>query len=118
MKFLANENFPYPSIKLLRDKELYVKSVNEERKGITDKEVIDIAKQENLVILTFDKDYGELIFRYGMPDPPSVVFFRYKGNNPSFAGNRLINLLSNGSIRISKSFIIVEENDIRQRQYG
>jgi len=37
MKFLANENFPFPSIKFLRNKGFDVISISEELSGISDK---------------------------------------------------------------------------------
>ena len=117
MKFLANEYFPIPSIKILRKTGIEVKSIIEDFQGISDRQVIEIAKQENLIILTFDKDYGELIFRLGAESPPSVVFFRHKGNNPEFAGNLLSNLIGENKIHLEKTFTVIEEHNIRQRQY-
>ncbi len=51
--FLANENFPRPSIKLLREKGFEIKSIQEEFPGIPDEIVMDIASEMNLIILTF-----------------------------------------------------------------
>lgn len=59
--FLANENFPYPSIRLLRQKGAKVISIQEISAGIDDRDVIRKALALNLIILTFDKDYDELI---------------------------------------------------------
>ena len=56
--FLANENFPKPSIYLLREKGVSVRSISEEMPGISDENVSSIAKFEGIIILTFDKDYG------------------------------------------------------------
>ena len=61
MKFLADENFPAPSIKLLRTKGYEILSVSESFPGITDFEVIQKAKANDSIILTFDKDYGEIM---------------------------------------------------------
>lgn len=58
--FLANENFPGPSIKLPRENGLKVKSIQEEFPEISDESVMNIATEMNLIILTFDSDYGEL----------------------------------------------------------
>ena len=58
MMFLANENFPRPSIELLRDSGINVKSIQEEFQGISDDIVINIATELDLIILTFDSDYG------------------------------------------------------------
>ncbi len=82
MFFLANENFPGPSTIILREKGFNIKSIQEDSPGIPDEDVIQIALDLNLIILTFDGDYGELIFKYSSNNPPSVVFFREKGNMP------------------------------------
>jgi len=116
--WLANENFPRPSILLLRTHGYSVKSIQEESPGISDEEVIIVASQNNLIILTFDRDYGELIFRYSLSNPPAVIYFREKGNTPLFAGTVLFNLLSKGDIQFAKTFTVIEENNIRQRFYN
>jgi predicted nuclease of predicted toxin-antitoxin system len=115
--FLANENFPRPSTIILREKGFIVKSIQEDSSGITDPEVIEIALTLNLIILTFDSDYGELIFKYAKDNPPSVVYFREKGNQPEFAALALMSLLTNTSIQLLGAFTVVEVNNIRQRFY-
>jgi hypothetical protein len=115
--FLANENFPKPSIILLRNAGFVIKSIQEELPGISDDEVVSIASGLNLIILTFDSDYGELIFRYYKNTPPAVVYFREKGSDPLFAGRLLIDLLSKPNISIINAFTVVEEKNIRQRFY-
>jgi predicted nuclease of predicted toxin-antitoxin system len=69
MRFLANENFPAPSIRLLKELGIEVKSISENSPGIVDEKVIQIAQKEKRIILTFDKDYGELIFRQHSESP-------------------------------------------------
>lgn len=82
MKFLANENFPFPNILLLRRAGYNILSISELDPGIADNAVIGKAVAEERIILTFDKDYGEIIFKHGVKKPPAVVFFRFKGENP------------------------------------
>jgi len=115
--FLANENFPRPSTLLLREHGISVKSIQEDNPGISDEEVIEIALKLNLIILTFDRDYGALIFKYSKDNPPSVVFFREKGITPEFAGLSLLSLLGNSEILLSETFTVIEVNNIRQRFY-
>jgi len=74
--FLANENFPRPSTVLLRESGFTVKSIQEDCPGIMDAEVMKIAIENNLIILTFDSDYGELIFKYAKDNPQSSIFQR------------------------------------------
>lgn len=113
--FLANENFPRPCPIILRENGFAVKSIQEDSPGISDQEVIKIALGLNLIILTFDRDYGEIIFRYSKVNPPAVVFFREKGNVPEFAGLSLLALLANHNITLSGAFTVIEINNIRQR---
>ena len=115
--FLANENFPRPSTIILRENGFDVKIIHENFQCIEDSEVIQISIELNLIILTFDGDYGELIFKYAKDNPPSVVFFREKGNTPEFAASSLISLLANKDISLSDAFTVVEANNIRQRFY-
>lgn len=57
MKVLADENVPRGIIKLLRQEGFDIVSVDEENKGIEDREVLELAEKENMKILTFDTDF-------------------------------------------------------------
>ena len=63
MIFVANENIPLDSIDLLRENHHNVISIKEQTPGISDVTVLNLAKENNAIILTFDKDCGEMIFR-------------------------------------------------------
>lgn len=115
--FLANENFPKPSVILLRNNGYVVKFIAEDSPGITDIEVIEITNKLDYIILTFDKDYGELIFKHSKDNPPAVVFFREKGNDPNFPGEVLVSLLKSAAIFFNNGFTVIETNSIRQRFY-
>lgn len=115
--FLANENFPAPSIQLIRNSNYKVLSIQENCPGILDEEVLQIAIDNTLIILTFDKDYGELIFRYKIMNPPAVVFFREKGQSPIFAGEFLVSTLQSASMNFENAFTVIEKQNIRQRHY-
>lgn len=117
MKFLANENFPKPSIDLIRNFGCTVISIASSYSGISDHEVVQLALQKDLIILTFDKDYGEIIFKEKIPVPPSVTFFRHKGADNQFAGDAICTLLESNQIRLNNHFTVIEENGIRQRSY-
>jgi len=66
-----------------------------------------LALELNLIILTFDSDYGELIFKYAKDNPPAVVYFREKENNPRFAASSLISLLTNSRFTLKGAFTVV-----------
>jgi len=72
---------------------------------------------DNLIILTFDKDYGEIIFKLGEENPPAVIFFRFKGDDPEKAGQLLLDLVENRNLKVENKFTVIEKENIRQRTY-
>ena len=116
MRFLANENFLYPSIKVLRENGLEIFSIGEESSGISDIEVLKRAVSEELIILTFDRDYGELLFKYHLEAPPAIVYFRNKGLDPKDAARFLLDILQKSEIEIQNMFTVISEDGIRQRK--
>jgi predicted nuclease of predicted toxin-antitoxin system len=72
MQLIADENFPLISIRLLRQAGYDISSVTEDSSGIEDTEVLARAVNEQRIILTFDRDYGELIYRFRLPAPKGV----------------------------------------------
>ncbi len=65
MRFLADENFPVPSIRRLRAAYHDVAAIIEDSPGVEDTVVLARAVSEGRYLLTLDRDYGELIFRRG-----------------------------------------------------
>jgi len=74
--FLVNENFPAPSVAKLRLAGCDVLSIAESYSGMDDSGVLSLAARESRWLVTFDRDYGELIFARGLNSPPAVILFR------------------------------------------
>jgi len=62
IKFLANVNIERPIIEFLSAKGIDVKSVVNINKYMTDDNVCELANREQRIILTNDKDFGEIVF--------------------------------------------------------
>ena len=65
MKYLADENVPFSSITYLKAKGYDIKAIGVDDPSITDEQVMAIAIDEDRTIITYDSDYGELIFKHG-----------------------------------------------------
>ncbi len=115
MRFLANENFPLPSVRLLREAGYNIASVTEDSPGVEDTEVLTRAVNEQRVILTFDSDYGELIYRFRLPSPTGVIYLRFRPQTPEEPATLLLNLLQIEELQFEKRFTVVERSNIRQR---
>jgi len=115
MRFLANENFPLTSVRILRTTGYDIISITEESPGIKDDHVLEFALNEQRIILTFDRDYGELIYRFKKPCPMGVIYFRYVPLTPEQPAQDLLLLLNNKDLILEQRFTVVESNQIRQR---
>jgi predicted nuclease of predicted toxin-antitoxin system len=108
MKFVANENFPRPSIEFLRNNNIEIKSIAQLSPGITDEQVMNLAIQEGLIILTHDSDYGELIFKYGFKPQEGVIYFKLFDFQPADPGKMLLQLLEK-DLTFKNSLTVIDE---------
>ncbi len=115
MRFLANENFPLASVYRLREAGHDVRAVAEEMPGERDEHVLALASQENLILLTFDRDYGDLIYRRGMPSPRGVVHFRFVPADHQEPADTVLGLEQVKGLRLEDRYTVVEPPRIRQR---
>ena len=76
MRVLANENIPGESIEALRAVGLDIAWIRTDAPGASDAEVLRRASQEGRILLTLDKDFGELAFRSGLPATSGIVLLR------------------------------------------
>ena len=115
MRFLANENFPVRSVIRLRDAGYDVAYGSEDAPGAEDSLVLERAVIEGRIILTFDRDYGELIYRRRMAVPIGVVYFRYFPTTPEEPADVLLRLLSVERLSLEGYFTVLEPTQLRQR---
>ena len=83
MKFLADENFPRPAVRALREQGIEVAWVSEDCPGSIDEDILARCTNHQLTLLTLDKDFGELVFHRGLPAECGVILFRVDAESPS-----------------------------------
>ena len=117
MKLLANENFPLPAILLLRSLGYDVTSIGEDYAGISDEYVMNIAETEQRVILTFDRDYGELIYKHNYKPKKGVVYLRLDKYEPDEPGIIVHKLFEEYKIETERTLTVFDGLMVRQRKY-
>ncbi len=65
MNLLADESVDQPIVERLRSDGFSVISITEQSPGIPDDAVLDLANDADALLLTADKDFGELVYRQG-----------------------------------------------------
>jgi len=62
LQFLADESLEYTLILHIRQQGFDIQAISETLSSISDEEILEIAIREKRVILTNDKDFGDLVF--------------------------------------------------------
>lgn len=117
MKFLANENIPFSSITYLKSQGIDIKSIGVDNPSITDREVMEIAIKEDRIIITYDSDYGELIFKLGYSPEAGVIYIRPQPKSPLETAEIISKLISNENLSFGRSLTVVDSKNIRQKKY-
>lgn len=114
MRILANENFPGPLITTLRGRGHDVVAVKEVMRGADDRAVLQKAQAETRILVTFDKDFGELAFRFGLPAQGGVILFRLSGSKPELDNARALAAMESRA-DWAGHFAVVTDDRIRMR---
>jgi predicted nuclease of predicted toxin-antitoxin system len=112
MRVLANENFPGEAVEALRSRGHDVAWVRTDSPGSSGEAVIRRAKAEARVLITFDKDFGELAFRSGLSSPSGVILFRISQDSPSHVARVSVAVLER-PINWAGKLPVVQEGGIR-----
>lgn len=115
MKIHADESVDNEIVLRLRRDGHDVGYVAEMSPGIMDEEVLVLASEENTLLLTADKDFGELIFRQGYVKR-GVVLYRLAGL-PSQEKAEIVSLaISQHGSELLSAFSVITEKAVRIRK--
>ncbi len=112
MRLLANENFPGDAVDALRQRGHDVAWTRTDAPGSSDPVVLARAMAEARVLITFDKDFGELAYHAGLPATCGVVLFRISPDSPSRVARAAVAVLESRH-DWSGHFSVVEEHRVR-----
>ena len=93
MRFLADEDFPLPSVRVLSSAGHDVSAIILDPPGVPDEEVLRCAWRENRILLTFDRDHGRPLYRQGAAIPTRVIYFRFDPLSPQAPAEYVLGLL-------------------------
>jgi predicted nuclease of predicted toxin-antitoxin system len=114
MRILADENVPRPVVTALREAGNDVVWTKETSPGARDRAVLASAQVENRLVLTYDKDFGELAVRYAVPAASGVVLVRLSGPSPEIDNARVVEALI-GRDDWAGYFAVITDDRVRLR---
>ena len=114
LRLLADENIAAPRVRALRAAGMDVAYVAEFGSGMADDEVLDAATSEGRLLLTEDKDFGELVFRTRRGQH-GVIMLRLPVALGSENAARVVNVLQQHSDRLVGVYTVIERTRVRFR---
>jgi predicted nuclease of predicted toxin-antitoxin system len=93
-KFLANENVPTEAVELTRLNGLDLAWVREIAQGAEDDTVLALSLTEGRVLVTFDKDFGDLAFHQGKQATCGIVLLWPRVRNPDYVAQFMLAVLT------------------------
>ena len=82
--------------------------------GGLDSDVLARANTEHRIVITFDKDFGELVFRAGLPASSGTVLFRFARQSPVLVARKIVEVLESRDDWLG-NLAVVEEQRVRIR---
>lgn len=117
MRYLADESFPACAVTMLEQHGHEVVWVGKEYPGSSDIELLGVAAKENRIILTLDKDFSDLAFRYKLPLTCGIILFRGRITSLKVFAGFAVDVIESRTDWIG-NFTLVELTRIRMRPLG
>jgi predicted nuclease of predicted toxin-antitoxin system len=112
MRFLVDECTGPAVARWLREQQHDVFSVFEQARGVDDDEIIQMAFTDNRILITYDKDFGEKVYRERCPHR-GVILLRLDDERAASKIDALRRLLEGYADRLVDRFIAVTETTVR-----
>jgi len=114
MRFLADENVSRRVIERLRGQGFDVVSIGETRSGATDRDVLETANAEGCILITEDRDFGELVIRQRLRVHGMMLLELDRLSNAAQA-DLLVDVVSLHGDKLVGNLAVIEPQRIRVR---
>jgi predicted nuclease of predicted toxin-antitoxin system len=114
LKFIVDESTGAAVVELLRRSGHDIVSIAETMPQAKDDDILNKVVNKNRILVTNDKDFGELIYRSGR-DHAGVILLRLHDERPENRVRVTVTLLDRYSNRLSDNFIVATEKKVRIR---
>lgn len=115
MKLLADEGVDQPVVDRLREDGYSVIYITESNPGATDDTVLNLANSVAAVLVTADKDFGELVYRLQRISK-GIVLIRLPGLTAAAKAKIVSLAIKAHNSEIENAFTVISANNIRVRR--
>ena len=111
---MADESCDFAVVRALRAAGHAVVAVAEISPRISDEEVLALARRKHHVLITEDKDFGELVYAQ-KHQTAGVVLLRFPGNARAAMARATADALKTLGNKLARRFTVIEPGKIRSR---
>lgn len=115
MRLLADENIPLDTVRALRSAGHDVFSATESAPGAADTSLLERATTERRLLITFDRDFGELAARRGQQATSGILLLRIIPASADDVTRMVIDLLVRADVTWDRRITVVDAAQLRQR---
>ena len=115
MKLVADESLDGAIIQRLRRDGHTLISIAEMQPGIEDTDVLVISRNEAAMLLTADKDFGDLVFRQRLLHR-GILLVRLEGLSPSQKAELVSGAMTTHGHEMNGSFAVLTRDSLRIRK--
>lgn len=115
MNLLADEGVDRPIVERLRQEGHTVLYIAEMSPGIADDTILAQANATYALLLTLDKDFGELVFRQGLVHA-GVILIRLAGLQPATKAQVVATVLNERGVEMLNAFSVIAPGSVRIRK--
>ena len=115
MTFVADESVDKQVVDAIRRLGYEVLSIAESAPGMADEGVLNKANEEHSVLLTADKDFGELVFRQGRVHS-GIVLLRLAGLGPEAKARIVVSAIEKHVSELEAGFCVLTGAAVRIRR--
>jgi len=112
VRFLADESCDFVVVKTLRTSGYDVSAIVEIAAGADDEAVLAMARTDARIVLTEDKDFGNLA-RLGRSEDAGVILIRFPADARSALSRAIVDLVTELGDRLIGSFVVLEPGRAR-----
>lgn len=111
---ILDENIDQVLIETLKSYHWEVFSIREHTPGLSEREVINKVREKQGILITEDKDFGELVFAHGFASGGiSVIFLKSEGMHIAKAEEMLVKAIKQYRNTADNYFITIDKNKVR-----
>lgn len=116
MNFVADEGIDRQIVDRLRQDGHKILYVAEMEPSIPDEEVLNRANEKGALLITADKDFGEMVFHQKLLTISGVVLLRLLGLTPERKAEVVSKVIESRSADLPNAFSVISPGRIRIRQ--